>query len=181
MHEGKCPSVVSIPHEGATHASRSEFCLVFSLFVFWATPVENVWPPLSKSVHSQGSTALRTVTFVRAWICTSSRLQAKGRRCYLSQNIGSVVTRSAGPALLPLCRNPCQELFQGRNKRWRLKLHAWLLGRPSSCTHAWWSLPSVMLVEESFSLVGLHTGVYNSPTVSVVWLWLVSNWVWTVL
>ena len=45
-------------------------------------------------------------TFVRAWICTddtrASRLQAKGRRCYLSQNIGPAVTGSAGPA-----RRPC--------------------------------------------------------------------------
>ena len=72
MHGGKYPSAVSIPgepREGATHASRSEFCLVFSLIVFQATPAENVWPPRSKSVRSQVSTALQTVTFVWAWIC----------------------------------------------------------------------------------------------------------------
>ena len=45
-------------------------------------------------------------TFMQAWICTddvqASHLQAKGRRCYLSQNIGLAVTRSAGLALPPL-------------------------------------------------------------------------------
>ena len=45
---------------------------------------------------------------MRAWICTddtrASRLQAKGCRCYLSQNIGPVVARSAGPAPPPLLR-----------------------------------------------------------------------------
>ena len=51
------------PHEGVTHASRSEFCLVVSLIVFRATPAENVWPPHSKSVRSQVSTALQTITF----------------------------------------------------------------------------------------------------------------------
>ena len=69
--------------EGATHANWSEFCLVFSLTVFQATPAENVWPPRSKSVHSQVSAALWTMAFVRAWICTddtwTSRQQAKGR------------------------------------------------------------------------------------------------------
>ena len=48
---------------------------------------------------------VRTVTFVRAWICrryAASRLQAKGRRCYLSQNIGLAVSGSAGPAPPPL-------------------------------------------------------------------------------
>ena len=58
------------PREGATHPSRSEFCLLFSLIVFRATPVENVWPPRSKSVLSQVSAALWPVAFVRAWICT---------------------------------------------------------------------------------------------------------------
>ena len=86
------------PHEGATHASRSEFCLVFSLIVFRATPAEDVWPPRSKSVRSQVSAALWTMAFVRAWICTddtrASRQQAKGRRCYLSENIGPVVAGS---------------------------------------------------------------------------------------
>ena len=90
------------PCERATHASRSEFCLVFSLIVFQATPAENVWPPRSKSVRSQVSAALWTMAFVCAWICTddtrASRQQAKGQRCYLSQNIGLVVAGSAGPA-----------------------------------------------------------------------------------
>ena len=42
---------------------------------------------------------------MRALICTddtlASRLQAKDRRCYLSQNIGPAVAGSAGPAPLP--------------------------------------------------------------------------------
>ena len=38
------------PHEGATHASCPQFCLVFSLI---AMPAENVWPPHSKSACSQ--------------------------------------------------------------------------------------------------------------------------------
>ena len=33
--------------EGATHANRLEFCLVFSLIVFQATPAENLWPSRS--------------------------------------------------------------------------------------------------------------------------------------
>ena len=40
------------PHERTTHASQSEFCLVFNLNIFQATPAENVWPPHSKSAHS---------------------------------------------------------------------------------------------------------------------------------
>ena len=40
-------------------------------------------------------------TFVWAWIGTddtrASRLQVMGRRCYLSQNIGPAVARSAAP------------------------------------------------------------------------------------
>ena len=100
-------------HERATHASRLEFCLVFSLIVFQATPAENVLPPRSKSARSRVSAALfyvRTVTSVRAWICTddtrASRLQAKGRRCYLSQNIGLAVPGSAGPTLQCLMISP---------------------------------------------------------------------------
>ena len=96
-------------HEVATHASRLEYCLVFSLIVFQATPAENVWPPRSKSARSQVSAALfyvQTVAFVLAWICTddtqASRQQAKGRRYYLSQNIGPVVPGSAGPTPPPL-------------------------------------------------------------------------------
>ena len=108
MHGGKYPSAVSIPHEGATHASQSEFCLVFSLIVFLATPAENVWPPCSKCVRFQVSTALWTVAFVRAWICTdntqASHQQAKGWQCYLRQNIGPAVAGSARPSPPPLCR-----------------------------------------------------------------------------
>ena len=66
---------------------------------------ENVLPPRSKSARSQISAALFyvwTVHIVWAWICTedmwASRMQAKGRRCYLSQNIGPAIARSAGPA-----------------------------------------------------------------------------------
>ena len=92
MHGGMYPSAVSIPREGATHASQSKFCLVFSLIVFQATLAENVWPPCSKSVCSHFSAALWTVVFVRAWICIddtqASHQQAKGWQCHLSQNIG---------------------------------------------------------------------------------------------
>ena len=92
--------------EEGTYASRSEFCLVFSLIVFRATPAENVWPPRSNSVCSQVSAALWTVAFVRAWICTddtwASCQQAIGRRYYPSQNIGPAVAGSAGPAVPPL-------------------------------------------------------------------------------
>ena len=59
-------------HEGATHTSQLEFCLVFSLIVIQATPAENLWPPRSKSAHSQVSAAffyVWTMTFVLAWIC----------------------------------------------------------------------------------------------------------------
>ena len=70
-------------HEGATRASWSEFCLVFSFIVFQSMPADNVWPPCSKSARSQVSATLfyiRTITFVQAWICTddmrASRLQA---------------------------------------------------------------------------------------------------------
>ena len=86
MHGGKYPSPVSIPgepREGATHASRSEFCLVFSLIVFQAMLAENVWPSRSKSVRSQVSAVLWTMALVRAWICTDDtwafRQQAKGQ------------------------------------------------------------------------------------------------------
>ena len=69
-----------------------------------------MWPPRSKYASFQVSAALfyvRTLTFVRAWIYTddtrASRLQAcKGRRSYLSQNIGPAVAWSAGPAPPPL-------------------------------------------------------------------------------
>ena len=61
---------------------------------------------LLKSQVSATRFYIRTVTFVRAWICTddmrASRLQAKGRRYYLSQNIGPAVAGSAGPAPPPL-------------------------------------------------------------------------------
>ena len=53
-------------------SSRLGFCLVF---VFQATPAENVWSPRSKSARSQVFAALfyvRTVTFVRAWISPAS-------------------------------------------------------------------------------------------------------------
>ena len=50
--------------------SEVKSTVVFSLIVFWATLAENVWPPCSKSVRSLVSTALRTVTFMRAWIYT---------------------------------------------------------------------------------------------------------------
>ena len=76
---------------------------------FQTTLAENVLLPRSKSVRSQISAALFyvwTVRVVREWICTedtrASRLEAKGRRCYLSQNISLAVARSAGPAPLPL-------------------------------------------------------------------------------
>ena len=42
----------------------------------------------------------------------TSLLQAKGRQCYLSQNIGLAVTRSAGPALPPLPNNPDEKSIQ---------------------------------------------------------------------
>ena len=79
MHGGKYPSAVSIPREGATHASQSEFCLVFSLITFQATLAENVWPPCSKSVRSQ-VTGLRsfldrgvTVQYIFNKFCISSQ------------------------------------------------------------------------------------------------------------
>ena len=46
------------PRERATHASKSEFCLVFGLIIFQATTAENVWPPGSKSARSQVFAAL---------------------------------------------------------------------------------------------------------------------------
>ena len=99
------------PREGVTHASQSEFCLVFSLIIFRAMPAENVWPSCSKSVCSQVSAVLWTMVLVRAWICTddmrASRQQANGRRCYLSQNIGPAVAGSAGPAPPPLVLYTC--------------------------------------------------------------------------
>ena len=82
--------------EGATHASRLEFCIVFSLIVFQATPDENLWPSHSKSARSQVSKALFyvwTVTLVhmRGWICTDDTrtfcLQVKGRRWHLSRRV----------------------------------------------------------------------------------------------
>ena len=74
-------------------------------------PAENVWASRSKSVCSQVSAVLWTVALVRAWICTddprASRQQAKGRRCYFSQNIGPAVAGSAGPAPPPLVLYTC--------------------------------------------------------------------------
>ena len=62
-----------------------------------------------KSARSHISPALcyvRTVMFVRAWICAddtrTSRLKAKGWKCYLSQNIGPAVAGPTGPAPPPL-------------------------------------------------------------------------------
>ena len=87
---------------------RLEFCLVFSIIVFQASPAENVWPPRSKSARFQVFALLfyvRSMTLVQAWICRryrASRPQAKDRRCYLSQNIGPAVAGSAGPAPPPL-------------------------------------------------------------------------------
>ena len=60
------------PHEGATHASRSEFCLVVSLIVFRATPAENVchhvqnlfvlrYPQLSGPWRSCGHGSVQTI------------------------------------------------------------------------------------------------------------------------
>ena len=74
-------------------------------------PAENVWASRSKCVCSQVSAVLWTVALVRAWICTddtrASRQQAKGRRCYFSQNIGPAVAGSAGPAPSPLVLYTC--------------------------------------------------------------------------
>ena len=65
-----------------------------------------MWQPGSKSARSQVSAALfyvRISPFVRATDDTrASRLQAKGRRRYLSQNFGPAVAGSAGPAPPPL-------------------------------------------------------------------------------
>ena len=101
----KCPSVVSSPRElreGATHASQSEFWLIF--YVFQATLAENVSPPRSKSFSGLCSSFLRPDRDVRT--CTdnrrASRLQTKVQRCYLGQNIGPAVAGSAGPAPPPL-------------------------------------------------------------------------------
>lgn len=47
-------------------------------------------------------------TFVPAWICTedkrASHLQAKGWRCYPSQNTGPAIAASAGTAPPPLLK-----------------------------------------------------------------------------
>ena len=93
--------------ERPTQASQNfAWYLVLS---FQTTLAGNVSPPRSKSARSQISAALFyvwTVHVVRAWICTedmrASCLQAKGRRSYLSQNIGPAVAGSAGLAPLPL-------------------------------------------------------------------------------
>ena len=66
------------PHEGATQGSRSEFCLVFSLIVFRATPVVNVWPPRSKSVRSQVSMHSSLDRDVRAGIDSRVTLSIYG-------------------------------------------------------------------------------------------------------
>ena len=89
--------------EGATHTSRLEFCLVFSLIVFQATPAKNLWQRHSKSACSP------QLSFRSSPWCLcghdlytdntrASRWQAKGRQ---SQH-WSRVAGSAGPALLPL-------------------------------------------------------------------------------
>ena len=57
-------SIGSFKHTGndvkeqCMHASWLEFCIVFSHIIFQAMPVENVWPPCSKSACAQVSTAL---------------------------------------------------------------------------------------------------------------------------
>ena len=78
------------------HASQLEFCIVFSRIVFQAMLAKNVWPPCPKSARAQVSTALLRPD---RYICVSmdlytddtwaSCLQTKGRRCYVSQHIGS--------------------------------------------------------------------------------------------
>ena len=85
--------------EKVTHASRSEFCLVLSQY----------WPRMCGH-RAQNLLVLRSPQLSLcpdcAGICTddmqASCLQAKSRRCYLSQNIGLAVTGSARPAPPPL-------------------------------------------------------------------------------
>ena len=82
--------------EGVTHASRLEFCLVFSLIVFQATPAENLWPSRSNLLVlrspklsftsgpwrscGDGSGSVQTIRGL-------FRLQVKGRRWYLSRRV----------------------------------------------------------------------------------------------
>ena len=85
--------------EGATHASQLEFaCLVFSLIVIQSRMCDHRAQNLLVLTSPQ-LCYVQTVTFVRAWICTddtrTSRLKAKGRWSYLSQNIGPEVAGSA--------------------------------------------------------------------------------------
>ena len=108
-HGDKCPLAVSSPcewREGATHTSRLEFCLVFCLNAIQARmcglTALKIW-----SFSGLSSFLLRPERDIRVgMICTddtrTSRLQAKGRRPYLSQNM---VQQS--PGLPDLFRHPC--------------------------------------------------------------------------
>ena len=84
-HGDKCPSAVRIPSNAGRECAL-EIC--------------------SFSGLRNSFFYVRTVTSVRAWIYTddtgASRLQAKGRRCYLSQNFGPAVAGSAERAPPPL-------------------------------------------------------------------------------
>ena len=108
-HGDKWPSAVSsslrTTREGATHASRLEFCLILR------NQSENVWPPRSKSARSHISPALcyvRSVTFVRAWIQTIRGLLAWKQRVGDAVAVKTLVWQtpvfagSAGPAPPPL-------------------------------------------------------------------------------
>ena len=108
-HGDKWPSAVSSPLRTTWRSNSHKPVRILLSILSYRNPSENVWPLRSKSARSHVSPALcyvPTVTFVWAWICTdntqTSRLKAKGRRCYLSQNIGPAVAGSARLAPPPL-------------------------------------------------------------------------------
>ena len=74
------------PRERVTHASQSEFWLVFSLIIFLAMPAENVWPLCSKSAHSQVSAALFYVRTIH--LCWHGSVQMIRRLLACKQRIG---------------------------------------------------------------------------------------------
>ena len=131
-------------------------------------------------------------TFMWAWICTddvqASHLQAKGRRCYLTQNIGPTVTRSAGRALLLLfmwCLF-CTSMPQARLLSQVTSHSSWTLTHPLTLLYSPSPAPPLVVLPPLSPGGGMaQYSVMTAPTVSLLKYWptqqqppTLTHWQW---
>ena len=106
------------PRKETSHESKWMFCFAFSLDLIPSHTVQEYVAIVLKICSFSGSKVLFyacAVMFVLALICANdmrvSRLQAKGRRHHLWQNIGPADTGSAKSASPALLRWPCTSFW----------------------------------------------------------------------